>query len=93
MCKSCAPGVSLLTHAITSKLDFTNHRRNPSPIEKPIAKTETTIFKNGTVLTMKNNDFSPAEALVVRGDIILYGMRILSLYRSFLSVEALDNYP
>jgi invasion protein IalB len=73
MCQACTPGVTLLTRSATEHLDFPNSSSDRAEASVPLTNGTTTLFKNGTILTLAHDEFSPAAALVVRDDTIIYG--------------------
>ena len=74
MCLSCEPGLGQLIQCLTSDLDFSSSSQ-PVPsttVPKTPQDENPKIFCNGAIITLSGGDFSPADALVVKEDTIVY---------------------
>ncbi|KAG9025862.1 hypothetical protein FS837_004794, partial [Tulasnella sp. UAMH 9824] len=72
MCHGCDPGVTALARILTSGLNLSKDVGNliqPDVVESendPV-EGESSIFYNGSIITMAGGTFSPVEALAIKG--------------------------
>ncbi|KAG8929816.1 hypothetical protein FRC01_003739 [Tulasnella sp. 417] len=68
MCSGCEPGATVLARILTSNLDFSNATQlDVVQSENDPDDGGSTIFYNGSIITMAGGTFSPVEALAIKG--------------------------
>ncbi|PVG04323.1 hypothetical protein CPB86DRAFT_810165 [Serendipita vermifera] len=70
MCHSCQPSAAVLGRLLIKDLTFSTPV--PPPSNHDVDPNATTIFCNGTILTLANDAYSPVDALVVQGRTIKF---------------------
>ena len=68
----CQPGLELLAQEFLRNLDLNSVTKAPVQKVNEIDAQKSRIVKNGTILTLKDGNYSPVEAMVVRNGQIIY---------------------
>ena len=71
-CPSGTTGPGQLASWFLRDLDFDGLPPAPSLSPRSVAEEQTTVFLDGTVLTMENGRYSAKQALVVKGDSVAF---------------------